>query len=58
MSLKAVAAFTHLGWATVKEIVKSVLAQRYARVSLKDVDSMAARLVDSDHIAPVVQSKD
>jgi transposase len=41
MSLKAVAAFTHLGWDAVKDIVKSDLAARYAEVSLKGVSSIA-----------------
>jgi transposase len=41
MSLKAVAAFTRLGWDTVKNIVKSDLAKRYEKVSLKGVSSIA-----------------
>jgi transposase len=41
MSLRDVAAITHLGWDTVKSIVKSDLLKRYADVPLKDVTRIA-----------------
>lgn len=41
MSLRDVSALTHLGWDTVKEIVKRDLAKRYAKVPLKSVRRIA-----------------
>lgn len=41
MCLNDVARVTHLGWDTVKSIVKSDLAARYAKVSLKGVSRIA-----------------
>lgn len=41
MTLRDVAALTHLGWGTVKEIVKADLANRYKRVSIKEVKRIA-----------------
>lgn len=47
MPLIDVAALTHLGWDTVKEIVKEDLAERYKSVSLKEVKRIA---IDEIHI--------
>jgi transposase len=47
MPLIDVAALTHLGWDTVKEIVKEDLAQRYKSLSLKEVKRIA---IDEIHI--------
>jgi transposase len=41
MPLRDVACLTHLGWDTVKDIVKSDLARRYAKVPLKHVRQIA-----------------
>lgn len=41
MSLRDVTRLTHLGWDTVKSIVKSDLARRYAKVALKEVRRIA-----------------
>jgi transposase len=41
MSLSDVAKITHLGWDTVKNIVKSDLLKRYSNVPLKDVTRIA-----------------
>lgn len=41
MSLRDVARLAHLGWDTVKNIVKSDLARRYSKVSLKGVRRIA-----------------
>ncbi|MBS0660777.1 MAG: ISL3 family transposase [Verrucomicrobia bacterium] len=41
MSLSEVAACTHLGWDTVKEIVKSDLAKRYEHIVLRGVRQIA-----------------
>ena len=41
MTLKEVAALTHLGWDTVKSIVKTDLAKRYDSVSIKEVKRIA-----------------
>ena len=41
MTLSEVAAVSHLGWDTVKEIVKSDLGRRYRRIPLRHVRSLA-----------------
>lgn len=41
MTLSEVAALTHLGWDTVKGIVKADLARRYGSVSIKNVKRIA-----------------
>jgi|ERR1035441_8986341 transposase len=41
MTLSEVAALSHLGWDTVKEIVKADLARRYGNVSIKEVKRIA-----------------
>lgn len=41
MTLSEVAALTHLGWDTVKSIVKADLANRYGSVSIKEVKRIA-----------------
>ena len=41
MSLRDVTRLTHLGWDTVKSIVKSDLARRYAKIPLKEVRRIA-----------------
>lgn len=41
MPLRDVASLTHLGWDTVKDIVKSDLVRRYAQVPLKEVSQIA-----------------
>ena len=41
MTLSEVAALTHLGWATVKGIVKADLSNRYGSVSIKEVKRIA-----------------
>jgi transposase len=47
MTLSEVAAVSHLGWDTVKEIVKSDLGRRYARIPLRQVRYLA---VDEFHV--------
>jgi transposase len=47
MTLSEVAAVTHLGWDTVKEIVKNDLFRRYRKISLRDVRYLA---VDEFHV--------
>lgn len=47
MTLSEVAAVSHLGWDTVKEIVKSDLAWRYRRIPLRQVHYLA---VDEFHV--------
>ncbi len=47
MPLIDVAALTHLGWDTVKQIVKADLAVRYKDISLKKVKRIA---IDEIHI--------
>ena len=41
MTLREVAALSHLGWDTVKEIVKSDLGRRYRRIPLRHVRYLA-----------------
>ena len=47
MTLREVAAVSHLGWDTVKEIVKSDLGRRYRRIPLRHVRYLA---VDEFHV--------
>jgi transposase len=49
MTLQEVATVTHLGWDTVKHIVKSDLAKRYDHISLQGVRYLA---VDEIHLGP------
>ncbi|CAN5823012.1 hypothetical protein BH18ACI4_BH18ACI4_26770 [soil metagenome] len=41
MTLSEVAAVSHLGWDTVKEIVKSELGRRYRHIPLRQVRYLA-----------------
>lgn len=47
MTLSEVAMLTHLGWDTVKEILKSDLGKRYRHIALKDVKYLA---IDEIHL--------
>ncbi len=47
MTLSEVAALAHLGWDTVKEIVKADLRRRYARIPLREVRRLA---IDEIHL--------
>lgn len=47
MTLSEVAALAHLGWDTVKEIVKEDLQRRYARIPLREVRRLA---IDEIHL--------
>lgn len=47
MTLSEVAALAHLGWDTVKEIVKVDLRRRYARIPLREVRRLA---IDEIHL--------
>ena len=47
MTLREVAAVSHLGWDTVKEIVKSDLGRRYQRIPLRHVRHLA---IDEFHL--------
>ena len=44
MTLSEVAAVSHLGWDTVKEIVKSDLGRRYRRIPLRQVRHLAVEM--------------
>ena len=47
MTLSEVAALAHLGWDTVKEIVKADLRRRYAHIPLREVRRLA---IDEIHL--------
>ena len=47
MTLSEVAALAHLGWDTVKEIVKADLGRRYAHIPLREVRRLA---IDEIHL--------